>query len=58
MYPASSMAHDAADDERGGRRERVYVNFGGFFEELVNQHRCAGPISAACATYPVQYFAS
>ncbi len=31
--------------------KRVHVHFGGVFEELVDQHGRAGPMSAACAAH-------
>ena len=36
------VLHDSADDDSMAVGERVNVNFGGFFEELIDQHRTRG----------------
>ncbi len=33
------VLHDAADDNIGSVGESVDIDFGGFFEELIDQHR-------------------
>jgi len=50
--PASSMCSMMPpNDDIAAVGERVYVDFRGFFQELVYEHRFRGAMSAACATY-------